>query len=172
MPIEIVEISDSRVAVQLERIGPNARAALEEALAPLATQIGADARSRAAAHIHLIGKESLGAYVESIKDGVASKDARVVGWVRSNTPTIHFKGRDVPLAVLMQYGANPPPHEILPDVATALNFEGSAGEVFAAKVSHPGAHIAAFPDITVAFESAAPEIRATLEEAVKGAARK
>ena len=76
MPIEIVEISDSRVAVQLERIGPNARAALEEALAPLATQIGADARSRAAAHIHLIGKESLGAYVESIKDGVASKDAR------------------------------------------------------------------------------------------------
>ena len=162
MPLEIVEIKDTRVAAQLDCIGPNVREALEKALSPLAARIGADARSRAAAHIHLQGRKNPGSYLESIKDGVASKEDRVLGFVRSGHPLAH----------LLEYGANPPPHEILRSVAQALKFFDGATEVFAKKVNHPGANIPAYPAIEPAFEAAAPDIRATLENAVKGGIRK
>ena len=171
---EIVDIKDSRLAAQLERIGPNARAALEHALAPLAARVGSDARSRAAAHIHTetatrggrvrfwkgFGGDGNvafydagpGGYLASIKDGMASKESRVVGWVRSAHPLAH----------LLEYGANPPPHDIVPDVAGVLAFEGDAGTVYAKIVHHPGAKIPPYPAIYPAFEHARGEIAATL----------
>jgi len=163
MSLQIVEISDTRTAAQLEKIGPDVRAALESALASLATRIGADARARAAAHIHYQGRKNPGSYLASIKDGVASRDKRVVGWVRSGHPLAH----------LLEFGANPPPHEILPSAGDVLAFFWqAAGDVYLKKVNHPGADIPAYPAITPAFAAARGDIRHALEEAAKKGGRR
>ena len=153
---EIIEIDDSRVAARLGRIGPNVREALKNALEPLAARIGADARGRASAHIHLKGRKNPGSYLASIEDGVADKQGKVVGYVRSGHPLAH----------ILEQGASTPPHDIVPDAARVLAFlwEG-VGEVFARKVHHPGASIPAYPAILPAFDAARPEI----EDALRGA---
>jgi hypothetical protein len=152
---------DGKIVAHLETLGPNLRQALEEKLKPLAARIADDAQSRAQAHIRFLGAKP-GAYVASIKGGVASRDKRVVGWVRSGHPLAH----------ILEYGAKTLPHQIKATVAKLLHFEGDAGEVFARMVNHPGADIPAYPAINPAFEDAAEEARATIEMAVKKAAKR
>jgi len=151
-----------KLAAQLETLGPDVRAALEEKLKPIASRMTSDAQARAQAHIRFLGAKP-GAYVASIKGGVASKESRVVGWVRSGHPLAH----------IMEDGAQTPPHEIAASIAKMLHFEGSAGEVFAKLVHHPGASIPAYPAIYPAFAALADEARTAIEAAVKQkAARK
>lgn len=164
-----IEIDASHVTVRLDKIGPSVRERLREVIGLEAAAVLADAKSRAEAHIHALGGEP-GAYVAGIEGGVSSKESRIVGYVRSSTPTVKVSGRDVPLAVLLEYGAHVPPHEILPSVADVLHFTGSAGEVFAKHVSSPGASIPPYPAIKPALAAAADRIRAELEAAVRGAA--
>jgi hypothetical protein len=154
----IVIDDDSKILAQLGEITLKARKALVEALAPLAKRIAGDAQSRAAAHIRFQGKAP-GAYLASIYGSVASKESRVVGFVRSGHPLAH----------LLEYGATTPPHKIAASVAKMLKFTGSSGDVYARFVNHPGASIPAYPAINPAFEAAAGEARATIERAVKGA---
>ena len=162
MPVANMVIDgDTQIAAQLEKLGAGLRQALEEKLKPLAAHIASDAQDRAAAHIRFLGAKP-GAYVASIKGGVASKDARVVGWVRSAHPLAH----------ILEYGAHTPPHEIKASVAKMLHFTGSAGEVFARIVHNPGADIPAYPAITPAFAAAADDVRAAINAAVKEKARK
>ena len=161
MPAQMIIEDNGKIAAQLERLGPDLRQALEEKLKPLASRIASDARSSAEAHIRFLGAKP-GTYLASIKGGVASKESRVVGYVRSGHPLAH----------LLEYGAKTPPHEIKASVAKMLHFTGSAGEVFARIVNHPGADIPAYPAITPAFAAAAEEARATIEETVKKKARK
>lgn len=162
-------IDASHVTIRLDKIGPSVRERLRETLSTEAAAVVADARSRAEAHIHAFGGDP-GAYVAGIAGGVSSKESRVLGFVRSSTPTVKIGGRDVPLAVLLEYGAHIPPHEILPSVASVLHFTGSAGEVFAKHVSSPGADVRPYPAILPALEAAAPRIRANLEATVRAAA--
>jgi hypothetical protein len=159
MTAKIVIDDDTKILAQLGEITPKTRKALVEAVTPLAKRIAGDAQSRAAAHIRFQGKTP-GAYLASIYGGVASKENRVVGFVRSGHPLAH----------LLEYGATTPPHKIAASVAKMLKFTGSAGEVYARFVNHPGASIPAYPAINPAFEAAADDARATIEGAVKGAA--
>ncbi|MFT4098624.1 MAG: HK97 gp10 family phage protein [Rhodoblastus sp.] len=154
MPFEIV-VNDRMQTAQLDRLGPDVRTALERKLRPIAEAMAGDARSRAEAHIRFLGVKP-GAYVASIKGGVASKDRRVVGYVRSGSPLAH----------LLEYGAQTPPHVIEASVKEAMAFAGPAGRIFAAKVNHPGAAIPAYPAIGPAFAARRDEIRGAIESAL------
>lgn len=163
-----LEIQAASLFERLERLGPRVRERLIEALAPIAAEMGADARARASSHIRFMGGEP-GAYVEGIQSGVSTKNEhRVTGYVRSENPKVPFHGRMVPLAALLEYGAKIGPHEILPVLGKALKFKGSAGEAFARAVQSPGAAVPAYPAIHPAFDARRTEIAAALEEAVHG----
>lgn len=154
-------VSDDQIAVQLSRIGPDVRAALERALAPIAQGMAADAKANAEAHIRFLGVKP-GAYVASIFGGVSSKAERVVGYVRSGSPLAH----------LLEYGAQTPAHVIESSVAEAMAFEGGAGRVFARVVHHPGATIPAYPAIGPAFDARKGEIERALETALNDGLRR
>lgn len=171
MPAFGVGIDTRHLTARFDVIGPNVREALHATVEKEVPIVTADAQSRAAAHIRLMGADP-GSYLAGIYGGVAAKEARVVGYVRSNRPTIHYAGRDVPLAVVMEYGAKIPVHEILPSVREVLHFMGSAGEVFAKHVAAHGGTIPPYPAINPAFQAAAPRIREELEQAVRMAAKK
>src|SRR5258708_3314385 len=171
MPKFALEIDSHRAIVRLGAIGPNVRAALAAAIGPKVAEVLADARSRAAAHIRYLGGDP-GAYVDGIVGGVTTKGDKITGYIRSDKPTVHFKGRDVPLAVLMEYGATVPAHDIAASVAQVLHFTGSAGEVFARAVHSPGATIPPYPAIFPAFLAAKGGIEQALTGAVKGGAAK
>lgn len=148
-------VNERMQTAQLDRIGPDVRAALKQRLAPIVADMTADAKARAQAHIRFLGIKP-GAYVASIAGGVADKETRVLGWVRSGSPLAH----------LLEYGAQTPPHLIEASVKEVMKFSGSAGAVFAAKVNHPGATIPAYPVIGPAFEARRGEIRNALEAAI------
>lgn len=153
-------LRDDRIVAQIDRMGPDVKAALEDALRPLAASMAADAQARARAHIRFNGKKP-GQYLASIVGGVSVKDARVLGYVRSGDPLAH----------IMEGGAQTPAHDILPSAADVLAFDGDAGAVFARVVHHPGAIIPPYPAIAPAFAARADEVRATIEKAVRTAAQ-
>jgi len=146
---------------RMEQIGPDARQALEKALAPLAKDVAADAKRRAEAHIRFLGLKP-GAYVASIYGDVSSKQQAVLGYVRSTSPLAH----------LLEYGAETPAHVIEASVKEAMAFAGPAGKVFAQTVNHPGASIPAYPAIMPAFEAQRSNIVEVVDKTVRGAARK
>jgi hypothetical protein len=147
-------VDASHAVERITRMTPDIREALTRSLGQIAANVAADARARAQSHIHVLGLKP-GAYVDSIKGGVAVKENRVTGYVRSGSPLAH----------LLEFGANVPPHEILPSIAQALAFDGGAGTVFAAVVHSPGAAIPPYPAIYPAFEAAKPHIEAALIQA-------
>ena len=156
MPSLNVTVDDDRAIARLERVGPDARAALKDELKDLADAIASDARARAQNHIRYFGAKAPGSYVESIAGGVAERDSAVIGYVRSGHPLAH----------LLELGTKA--HDILPDAAKALAFQGPAGLVFAQRVHSPG--MKPYPAILPAFEAARDEIEGALEQAVKGGA--
>lgn len=148
-----ITIDTSSVAARLAALGPNVKQALVAALTPIAASIEADARARAQAHIHTRGKTP-GAYLASIHAGVAQ---------RADGDIAVYAGSSSILAGWLEYGARVPAHLIGPDVAEALRFTGSAGEVFAKLVHSPGADIPAYPAIGPAFEAARDDIMSAIE---------
>jgi hypothetical protein len=153
MPSLNVSVDDDRAMARLEKVGPDARAALTESLKDLAETIAGDARERAQTHIRYLGLKAPGSYVESIVGGVSEKDRRIVGFVRSGHPLAH----------LMELGVQA--HDIFPKAADVLAFEGPAGMVFARHVHDPGMH--PYPAILPAFEAESDDIEGVLEAAVK-----
>jgi len=150
-----VRVNDSAVAARFARIGPGVRQGLIDALTPQADAIAADVRSIWSARSKYMG--------------VSTKNPdRVTGYVRSDKPGVFFGGRLVPLAQLLEYGANVPAHQILAVLGKALHFTGSAGETFAKSVQSPGATIPAYPAIHPAFDAH----RADIRDAIEGVARK
>ena len=160
MPFTAVVTAD-QIAVQLDRIGPDVRAALERALAPIAHGMAADAKANAESHIRFLGVKP-GAYLASIFGGVSSKEDRVVGYVRSGSPLAH----------LLEYGAQTPAHVIEASTKEVMAFDGGAGKVFARVVHHPGATIPAYPAIGPAFDARKGEIERALETALNDSLRK
>jgi len=153
MPSLNVRVDDDRATARLERVGPDARAALKDELKDLADRIASDARARAQNHIRYLGPKAPGSYVQSIQGGVADGERELVGYVRSSHPLAH----------LMELGAGP--HEILPVAASVLAFQGPAGTVFAMHVHSPG--MRPYPAILPAFEAKRGEIATDLQQAVK-----
>jgi hypothetical protein len=107
-------------------------------------------------------KERSGKYVASIRDYVSVKRHRITGVVFS----------DAPEAGILEYGGTIPAHVILPNVAEALAFMGSAGQVFAARVNHPASKIAKRGVLHTALEQIQGRIVQQLTFAALGAAGK
>ena len=150
-----MDVSAERLVARIDKLLPSVREALVEALGPLARAMASDAQDRAAAHIRYLGKKP-GQYLASIYGGTFDKDSIVGGFVRSGNPLAH----------LLEWGASVGPHEILPRIADALAFEGSAGTAFAARVQNPGAEIPPYPAIGPAFEAAKDDIEAAVRKAI------
>jgi hypothetical protein len=159
---EVVINGDLRIVAQIGEIPDAVRKALIDGFTPVAASVRESAKARAAAHIRYLGMNP-GVYVDKITSGVTQKPQRILGYVRSAKPTVHFKGRDVPLAVLMEYGATIPAHEILPSMAHALKFGGDVSAVLRKAVHHPGAKIPAYPAIRPALDEARGAIMDVLE---------
>jgi len=153
-----IDIDVSRVIGRFDKMLPDVHDALLKALKPLAEQGAKDARDLADEHIHFIGKKP-GMYLASIYGGVADKGSAVIGYIRSASPLAH----------LLEYGASIPAHEIGPDTADALAFEGDAGMVFAKVIHSPGATVPAYPAIKPALTAIADQVEQVLRDAAKGA---
>lgn len=75
------------------------------------------------------------------------KSGRLLNSIRSemvenaNVLYVRVYSRGVPYAAIHEYGGQTRPHMIFPKNARALHFMVANGEVFAAKVSHPGSRI-------------------------------
>ena len=155
MPDLEFKVDDRKALARIEALLPNIRAALVDALGPIAQAMASDARQIALDHIRYEGTKP-GAYLASIYGGTFDKDSIVGGFVRSGSPLAH----------LLEYGATTPPHEIMPSAADALAFEGPAGTVFAKHVSSPGATIPAYPAITPAFADMRDAVEAAIRSVV------
>jgi hypothetical protein len=164
MPAVSFTVDTARIDAHLDRIGPDLEQALLQALKPLSSSMADEARSAAASHIRFLGKKP-GQYLASIYGDAFAKEGelgRVVGgFVRSGSPLAH----------LLEHGAHTPPHEILPSAADVLAFDGSAGEVFARAVNHPGATIPAYPAIEPVLAARQSEVESVITEAVRDAVR-
>ncbi len=160
MPFDMV-VNRRMATAQLDEIGPNVREQLAARLRPIAAEMAADAKSRAQAHIRFLGVKP-GAYVASIMGGVSEKQTRVLGYVRSGSSLAH----------LLEHGAQTPPHVIQAAAKEAMKFGGSAGEVFAKRVKHPGATIPAYPAIQPAFDARKDDIRRAIEDSLGESVRK
>jgi hypothetical protein len=161
--------NDKSIAARLTQIGPDVTAALTAAIGPLVAEMKADVVAREAAHIRFMGAEP-GAFLAQIQSGVSTKNSkRITGYVRSSKPTIHYAGRDIPLAQVLEYGATIPAHLIMPKVAKALHFTASLGERFARIVHSPGAKVPAYPAFKPALAAAAPRAKAALAAAISRA---
>jgi hypothetical protein len=153
MPFDISLKISERILERLDSLGPDLRAALAEEFTPIAVGMTRAARGAAQAHIRYLGTKP-GAYLASIQGGVASKESKVVGYVRSGSPLAH----------LMEGGVGP--HRIAAKNARALSWMGASGRVFAKLVNDPGA--AAFPALAPAFDDA----RADIDQAIARATAK
>jgi hypothetical protein len=71
------------------------------------------------------------------------------------------------IAAIIESGANVPAHEILPKIAKALAFMGSAGQMFAARVQHPADRVPAFHMLSDALADMQGEIVSEIEETVR-----
>lgn len=74
------------------------------------------------------------------------------------------------IAAIIEAGADVPAHEILPDVAKALAFMRSAGQVFASSVQHPSDHIPAVHMLSSSLDDMHAEIVSEIEGTVRDAA--
>ncbi len=160
MPELEIKVDDRRALARVDALLPGIRAALVEALGPVAQAMATDARQIALDHIRYEGTKP-GQYLASIYGGTFDKSSIVGGFVRSGNPLAH----------LLEYGATVPPHEIMPKAGNVLAFEGDAGAVFARHVSSPGATIPAYPAITPAFAAARDALEAAMRGVIEGADR-
>jgi hypothetical protein len=153
------EIDDRVLTARLGSLSKRVHDALLAVMKPAADSVAGEARNLAAEHIRFVGKKP-GQYLASIYGGSFDKGERVGGFVRSGNPLAH----------LLESGATLPEHDILPDVASVLHFEGSAGEVFARVTHFPGAPLPPYPAIEPAFEGAEARLRALIESTVRDVA--
>lgn len=140
-------IDESRLTARLDKITPDVRAALVQALGPIAQSIAAEARGIAAAHIQFEGVKP-GAYLASIYGNVSDKSGKVIGFVRSGNPLAH----------LLEYGTKErfrktfkSAKEVLGELRTG--YTGVGPEL---------------PAIGPAFESARGEIETAISQALEG----
>lgn len=160
--IPTFKYDDHRLVEVLDKVGPNAEKLLEQRLAPLATEIASDARSRAQAHIRFLGAKKPGSYVQSIKGGVAhKKPTRVTGYVRSGHPLAHLMEEGFTISDMM----------IVPKSGAVMAFTGDAATVFARHVHRHQTVVPAYPAIFPAFEAKRNEIMATIESVARDAGK-
>lgn len=154
-------VDDKRVSVLLDQIGPGVRESMKADFAPIVQAMESDARARAAAHIHSLGKNP-GKYAASIKGGVSVKNPnRVTGYLRSGSPLAH----------LMELGFTIKDMIITAVGGSAMKFEGEAGVMFAHAVHRHQTTVKPYPAIFPAFEAQRGAIDAALTKAAATAAK-
>jgi hypothetical protein len=131
---------------------------LEVRLEPIAKEIGADAKSRAAAHIRFLGLVKPGSYVNSIYGALArQRKNRALAFVRSGHPLAH----------LMEYGFTITDMMITVRNARVMKFAGvdDSGRyawMFRRSIHRHQTQVQPYPAILPAFEARRAEIMAIL----------
>lgn len=147
-----ITVKNDTVLVRLDRISKNVHDALLPAITNDASTILARARSLASGDVL---KEKTGEYVRSIKSKVYDSGKRLYAKVYSRDPRVG----------LFEFGGSTPARIIMPNVAQAMAFMGSAGSVFAAVVHRPIVQYPARPVITRAFEEAKLRVEEDIQKA-------
>lgn len=153
------EVDAQAAFARFDAIGPGVRHALLDELTPLAAEITDDARARALAHFHSIGKKP-GQYLASIHGGVADKGSRVVGWVRSSDPLAH----------LLELGFTISDMTIGAKGGGLMTFDTDSGVRSAFKVHRHETKVEPYPAIEPAFAARRGDVMAAMERVKQKAA--
>ena len=119
-----VQVDYSKIKVKLDELPPALRARLKTTAQALAAELKDVATVLAKSELWV----RTGAYIQGMRTSVRSSKKSVTGALKNRAN----------IAAIIEYGANRPPHDILPSIARALHFMADAGEVFAAHVHNPG----------------------------------
>lgn len=147
-----IEVKNGSVMARLDSISPHVHDALLPAITIDAGNILARARALASGEVL---QERTGKYFKSIKDKVYDSSKRVYAKVYSKDPR----------AGLFEWGGTTKARDILPDVAKALAFMGSAGQVFAHVVHRPIVKYPPHPVINRAFDEMKRGVELDIEKA-------
>jgi hypothetical protein len=153
------EIDASAAFVRLDEIGPRVHDLLVGEMRTLADAMQEDARSRAIAHFHSVGKKP-GLYLDSIRGGVSDKKTRVSGYVRSANPLAHLLENGFTISDLLIEAAK----------GGVMAFEvETVGTLYASTVHRHSTEVKAYPAIHPAFDAAKPAIEAALQRVADAA---
>jgi hypothetical protein len=155
MPVAFeVEARYSRIRLKLEELPDEVRSELKATTQVLADELLDVAEALAESEL----KVHTGNYLKGFRRTVRASKNSVTGVVRNRSRVGH----------LVEYGADRPAHEILPDTKRALAFMGgSAGQVFAARVQAPASHM---PEYRILHRALADE-KGTIVSELSGAVR-
>jgi len=151
------EVDDKSAFARLEGVPQRVRERFAELLKPIEAAMLADARERALAHFHSVGKKP-GLYLGAFAGGVSEKPSGVVGWVRNANPLAH----------LLEYGFTISDLMIAASGVMAFEAEG-VGELYRREVHRHATPVQAYPAIGPAFDAHKADVRAAAEQAAAGA---
>lgn len=146
-----IVVDDRKARLKLEAMPDQVKEALYGKTRELEQSLLSVVKARASGG--LVGVRT-GEYLRSIRGTTRLGKASVTATIRSKSPIAH----------IIESGADIPAHDILPKVGKALKFTGGAGQVFAAKVSHPAVKLPAKPVIEGAFADMKDAIVAELKQ--------
>ena len=145
----------------LERIaaaGETVQSLMAEHLAPIASDMLADARSRAQAHFHSVGAKP-GLYLAGFEGGVKMEaDGSAVGWVANRNPLAHLLEYGFTISDLM-IEAN----------GMAMKFAvAGVGDLYRHAVHRHATDVQAYPALTPAFEARKADVVEAAREVARG----
>ena len=152
MPTFFQTVDADGAFARFDAIGPRARQALKDTLAPIAAELQSEAREIAIAHFHSIGKKP-GLYLESLRAGVSDKGPSIVGWLRSGNALAH----------LLELGFTISDLIIPANSGGVMAFEEGGVRKFAKSIHRHETKVDPYPAIGPAFEAHRGEILAALE---------
>ena len=155
MTIEF-EVDDSQAFAKLEGASDRVMDRFAEELTGIEQAMVNDARARAVAHFHSVGKKP-GLYLGAFSGGVTQKPSGVVGYIRNNNNLAH----------LLEYGFTI--SDLLIEASGIMRFEAEGvGELYRREVHRHATPVQAYPAIHPAFAAHKDEILAAAERAAEG----
>jgi hypothetical protein len=155
MPISF-EVNDASAFAALDGADDRVMDRFAELLRPVEQAMLDDARSRAIAHFHSVGKKP-GLYLGAFAAGVSRKDSGVVGWLRNANNLAH----------LLEYGFTI--SDLVIEASGAMRFDvAGVGELYRREVHRHATPVQAYPAIHPALAARADEVLAAAEQAAKG----
>ena len=155
MPVQF-EIDDSGAYAKMEGADERVMSRFAELLRPIEQEMVADARARAEAHFHSVGKKP-GAYLAAFDGGVKKRPSGVVGWVKNSNPLAH----------LLEYGFTI--SDLLINASGVMKFDaGGVGELYRRAVHRHETRVQAYPAVRPAVAAHLAEVREAAQTAAEG----
>lgn len=153
-----IEVDDTRALARLGNIPAKYRAALSQKITVLRLQLEGTVKTKLSGQVLNVKTGNLRRSIFSTQE---ESPTSVVASVASSS--------EIRYARIHEYGGKTAAHEILPVKANVLAFMIGGKQVFAKRVNHPGSRMPQRSFMRSSLKDMAPQIRAGMEEAVKGA---